>query len=316
MKQLKIIFGHKKQAITGFLFIVVFTALLSFPGKGITLESNNYPNILWRHLEILCSFGPRNPGSQGHQETRQYIKQIGQKYADKVVEQTFSYQSADNQMLSLHNIELTFEGQESGRPILLGAHYDTRPHADEDPDPESQNKPIVGANDGGSGTAVLLALAQYLSENKPQKPIRLVFFDGEDYGRKLSGEYFLGSFHYAKEIKKTRKEKWPKFVLVVDMVGDKNLQIYKEVNSLKSAPGLLDLIYDVADRKGAHQFINKSKYTIRDDHIPFIEMGIPSAVLIDFDYPHWHTLSDTLDKCSKESLFAAFSVVADALDEI
>jgi len=306
----------KKQSFTGLQFIILSAALFISPTKGISVELNAYPKILWQHLEILCSFGPRNPGSLGHQETRQYIKQIGQKYADKVEEQSFSYQSTDNQMLTLHNIELTFEGHETGRPILLGAHYDTRPHADEDPNPKSRNKPIVGANDGGSGTAVLLALAQYLSENKPKKPIRLVFFDGEDFGHKLSGEYFLGSFHYAKEIKKTRKDKWPKFVLVVDMVGDKNLQIYKEINSLKSASGLVNHIYDVADRKGVHQFKNKSKYSIRDDHIPFIEMGIPSAVIIDFDYPHWHTLKDTLDKCSKESLFAAFSVVADALDGI
>jgi glutaminyl-peptide cyclotransferase len=316
VKQFIILISLKKQGIAGFLFIILFASLVSFPGKGVSSELIAYPKILWNHLEILCSFGPRNPGSLGHQETRQYIKQIGQKFADKVVEQSFSYQSTDNQMLTLHNIELTFEGQEAGRPILLGAHYDTRPYADEDPDPKSQKTPIIGANDGGSGTAVLLALAQYLSENKPKKPIRLVFFDGEDFGHKRSGEYFLGSFHYAKQIKKTRKEKWPKFVLVVDMVGDKDLQIYKEVNSLKSAGSLVNLIHDVAHRKGAHQFKNKSKFNIRDDHIPFIEMGIPSAVIIDFDYPHWHTLKDTLDKCSKESLFAAFSVVADALDEI
>jgi Zn-dependent M28 family amino/carboxypeptidase len=307
---------HKKQGIKGFICAIVCAAFFSFPAEGNSVELTPYPKILWQHLETLCSFGPRNPGSPGHMETRQYIKQIGQKFADKVVEQSFSYQSTDNQMLTLHNIELTFEGQESGRPILLGAHYDTRPFADEDPDPKSRTKPIVGANDGGSGTAVLLALAQYLSENKPKKPIRIVFFDGEDFGHKRSGEYFLGSFHYAKQIKKSRKEKWPKFVLVVDMVGDKDLQIYKEANSLKSASSLVGLIHDVAKRKGTHQFINKSKFNIRDDHIPFIEMGIPSAVIIDFDYPHWHTLRDTLDKCSKESLFAAFSVVAGALDEI
>ena len=306
----------KKPVCASVPLALLFLTLFAFPGKSVSTEINSYPQILWRHLEILCSFGPRNPGSSGHQEARQYIRQIGEKFADKVVEQTFTYQSADNKKFSLHNIELIFEGQEPGRPILLGAHYDTRPHADEDPDPKSQTTPILGANDGGSGSAVLLALAQYFSENKPRRPIRLVFFDGEDYGHKLSGEYFLGSFYYARQIKKTRKEDWPKFVLIVDMVGDKNLQIFKEVNSLKSAAGLVDLIHDVARRKGARQFINKSKYTIRDDHIPFIQMGIPSAVLIDFDYPHWHTLEDTLDKCSSESLFAAFSVVAQAIEEI
>ena len=295
---------------------LIFAALFALPGNSLSTEFDYYPQILWRHLEILCSFGPRNPGSPGHQEARQYIKQIGQKYADKVVEQAFTYRSADNKTFSLHNIELIFEGREAGRPILLGAHYDTRPHADEDPDPKAQNTPILGANDGGSGSAVLLALAQYFSKHKPRRPMRLVFFDGEDYGRKGSGEYFLGSIHYARQVQKTRKEDWPKFVLIVDMVGDKDLQIFKEVNSLNSAAGLVDLIHDVAERKGVRQFKNQSKYTIRDDHIPFIQIGIPSAVLIDFDYPHWHTLEDTLDKCSKESLFAVFSVVAQAMEEI
>lgn len=306
----------KKSVFAGIPPVILFAVLFLFPGNGLSAEMKSYPQILWRHLEILCSFGPRNMGSPGHQEARQYIKQIGQKYADKVVEQAFTYQPANKNRFSLHNIEFIFEGREAGRPILLGAHYDTRPRADEDPDPKLRHKPILGANDGGSGTAVLLALAQYLSENKPRRPIRLVFFDGEDYGHKHSGEYFLGSYHYARQIKKTGKKDWPLFVLVVDMVGDKDLNIFKEVNSLKSAVGLVELIHDVAERKGVRQFINKSKHAIRDDHIPFIQMGIPSAVLIDFDYPYWHTLEDTLDKCSRESLFAAFSVVAAALEEI
>lgn len=294
----------------------LLAVLLLIPAKGGSDELQSYSPTLWTHLEILCSFGARNPGSPGHLETRQYIKQIGQKFADKVVEQAFNYRTVENKQLRLLNIELRFEGKEGGRPILLGAHYDTRPFADEDPDPKLRNKPILGANDGGSGTAVLLALAQYLHENKPRKPVRLVFFDGEDYGQKLSGEYFLGSTWYAAQVNNSAKSDWPLCVLVIDMVGDQDLEIYKEINSVKSAPSLVDLIFSVAERKGVQQFNPKTKYSIRDDHIPFLQMGIPSAVLIDFDYPHWHKQEDTLDKCSEESLFAVFSVVAEALNEI
>ncbi len=296
--------------------VLFFAIFFLFPVEGRTDELQPYSPTLWTHLEILCSFGPRYIGSPGHLETRQYIKQIGQKFADEVVEQEFFYRTAKKKQLRLFNIELRFEGKEGGRPILLGAHYDTRPFADEDPDPKLRKKPIMGANDGGSGTAVLLALAQYLRENKPRKPVRLVFFDGEDYGRKQSGEYFLGSTYYAQQVKISDKNEWPFCVLVIDMVGDKNLEIYKEIHSVKSAPDLVDLIFSVAERQGARQFISKTKYSIRDDHLPFAQLNIPSAVLIDFDYPHWHTQQDTLDKCSEESLFTVFSVVVATLNEI
>lgn len=296
--------------------VLFFAAVFLFPVEGRAEELQPYSPKLWTHLEILCSFGARNPGSPGHLETRQYIKQVGQKFADKVVEQEFFFGAANNKRLRLFNIEFRFEGKEGGRPILLGAHYDTRPFADEDPDPKLREKPIIGANDGGSGTAMLLALAEYLHENKPRKPVRLVFFDGEDYGRKQSGEYFLGSTFYAQQVKISDKNDWPLAVLVIDMVGDKNLEIYKEINSVKSAPDLVDLVFNAAKRQGARQFISKTKYSIRDDHIPFARLNIPSAVLIDFDYPHWHTHKDTLDKCSEESLFTVFSVVVAALNEI
>ncbi len=100
------------------------------------------------------------------------------------------------------------------------------------------------------------------------------------------------------------------------MIGDKNLKIYRETHSVKSAPWLVDLIYEVAEAKKVSQFINKSKYTIFDDHYPFIGIGIPSVVLIDFDYPHWHKMTDTLDKCSPESLNSVFSVVVGMLGKI
>ena len=274
-----------------------------------------YQPLLWDHLEKLCSFGPRNPGSEGHAKARAYIREIAERTADAWQEQEFVVETSDRKMVTLYNIELNFKGTRDQPPILLGTHYDTRPFADEEIDPALQLQPIVGANDGGSGTAVLLGLAQYLHDNPPARPVRIVFFDGEDFGVRFSSDYFLGSTYYADRLAEQDKTLWPHAVLVVDMVGDKNLRILKEVNSTKSAPGLLDTLFQKAEHLGMDQFFPKYGYAVRDDHLPFAALGIPSALLIDMEYKHWHKLADTLDKCSAESLFAVFAVVAESLPE-
>ncbi|OGW18847.1 MAG: hypothetical protein A3K09_08715 [Nitrospinae bacterium RIFCSPLOWO2_12_FULL_47_7] len=298
------------------LFITMFLYLVLAPSAGESYELKKYKEILWAHLERLCSFGPRNTGSTGYQKARNFIKEIGAKYADDVLEQEFLYNRATGASVRMFNIEMVFKGVEDGAPLLIGTHYDTRPFADEEADPSLHSHPIIGANDGGSGTAVLLGLAQYLSEHKPKKTVRLVFFDGEDFGAKFSMEMFLGSKYYARLLAGVDKKLWPYCVLIVDMVGDKDLEIFKDTHSLGSAPWLLDIIYDVAKKMKFPQFKENVKFSVMDDHSAFIRLNIPSAVLIDFDYPHWHKLTDTLDKCSPESLFAAFSVVSGALEKI
>ncbi|TDJ60299.1 MAG: M28 family peptidase [Nitrospina sp.] len=275
-----------------------------------------YQPLLWDHLEKLCAFGPRNPGSAGHAQARAYIREIAGRTADTWQEQEFEVETSDRETVTLYNIELNFKGTRDQPPILLGAHYDTRPYADEEIDSVLKSQPIIGANDGGSGTAVLLGLAQYLHDHPPARPVRIVFFDGEDYGVRFSSDYFLGSTHYADQLAGQDKTLWPHAVLVVDMVGDKDLRILKEVNSTKSAPGLVDTLFQKAGELGMDQFFPKYGYAVRDDHIPFAAIGIPSVLLIDMEYPHWHKLADTLDKCSAESLFAVFTVVAQSLPEI
>jgi Zn-dependent M28 family amino/carboxypeptidase len=143
-----------------------------------------------------------------------------------------------------------------------------------------------------------------------------VFFDGEDYGVKFSSDYFLGSKHYAAQLKNKDRKEWPYCVLIIDMVGDKQLQIARETYSAENASWLLKMIDESAQKLKVPQFFNPPKHTVRDDHLPFITIGVPAAVLMDFDYPYWHTLQDTLDKCSPESLFAVFSVVVDVMKRI
>jgi Zn-dependent M28 family amino/carboxypeptidase len=283
------------------------------PGFGNILDSKKYSRIIWNYLETLCAFGPRNPGSEGYRETLDLIRKVGEKYADQVVEQPFLVRTPEGTQ-AMTNLEFRFHGTQGGAPILIGAHFDTRPFADEDPDPAKRSEPILGANDGGSGTAILLGLAQYLNQHPVTRPVHLVFFDGEDFGAKGSGLNLLGSTYYAQQLAK--QERVPYWVLVIDMVGDKDLQIFKETHSLKGSSSFLDKIYAVARDQGVKSLKEKTKYTIFDDHYPFHQMGIPSTVLIDFDYPHWHTLRDTLDKCSIESMISIFSVVVKTIEDI
>jgi Zn-dependent M28 family amino/carboxypeptidase len=294
---------------------MVFVLFWIQPGFGNILDSKKYSRIIWNYLETLCAFGPRNPGSEGYRETLDLIRKVGEKYADQVVEQPFLVRTPEGTQ-AMTNLEFRFHGTQGGAPILIGAHFDTRPFADEDPDPANRSEPILGANDGGSGTAILLGLAQYLNQHPVTRPVHLVFFDGEDFGAKGSGLNLLGSTYYAQELAKKERAKWPYWVLVIDMVGDKDLQIFKETHSLKGSSSFLDKIYAVARDQGVKSLKEETKYTIFDDHYPFHQMGIPSTVLIDFDYPHWHTLRDTLDKCSIESMISIFSVVVKTIEDI
>ena len=294
---------------------MVFVLFWIQPGFGNILDSKKYSRIIWNYLETLCAFGPRNPGSEGYRETLDLIRKVGEKYADQVVEQPFLVRTPEGTQ-AMTNLEFRFHGTQGGAPILIGAHFDTRPFADEDPDPENRSEPILGANDGGSGTAILLGFAQYLNQHPVTRPVHLVFFDGEDFGAKGSGLNLLGSTYYAQELAKKERAKWPYWVLVIDMVGDKDLQIFKETHSLKGSSSFLDKIYAVARDQGVKSLKEETKYTIFDDHYPFHQMGIPSTVLIDFDYPHWHTLRDTLDKCSIESMISIFSVVVKTIEDL
>ena len=299
-----------------FQVLAVFLGFVLLPGTAVSENLKGYQQTLWNHLEAVVAFGPRPPGSPAIEKLRGYIRSVGKKYADETREQKFTFQKPGGPAVVMVNMELVFHGKTKKAPLLLGAHYDTRPFADEEQDAYSRNIPIVGANDGGSGTAVLLALAQYLHAHKPERPVRLVFFDGEDYGAKHSPDYFLGSKHYANQLAKVDRREWPYCVLIIDMVGDRELQIARETYSAENASWLIGLIAKSAKKLKVSQFQNQPKHTVRDDHLPFMELGIPAAVLIDFDYPYWHTHQDTLDKCSPESLYAVFSVVVDAMGKI
>jgi glutaminyl-peptide cyclotransferase len=244
-------------------------------------------------VQTQVAFGPRIPGTEGHAQIREWIRSELES-AGWVVE----IQQTERMGHPIYNI-IAKRNAEAPQ-IILGAHYDTRMYADHDPTPGMQAMPVPGANDGASGVAVLLELARTLPEDTV--PTWLVFFDAEDNGNIEGWDWILGSRAFAEEITVQ-----PRAVVIVDMIGDADLNIYLEKNSNIA---IRTEIWSTAESLGyGDKFINEEKFSMLDDHTPFLEAGIPAVDLIDFDYPYYHTTQDTPDKVSAESL----QVVGDTL---
>jgi len=222
------------------------------------------------------------------------------KYAPIVQADTFSYHVARlGKDVRLFNLRARF-APEAEQRIILGAHWDTRPWADRDTDPVKRALPILGANDGGSGVAILLELARLMHEQHPKVGVDIAFFDGEDLGTDEDQDgWFRGSKEY---VTRYAGEPKPLFVVVVDMVGQRDLAIHWEGNSYEQAGNVVDLVWEVAQKVGARSFRSDVKHRIFDDHMPFAQGGIPAIVLIDFDFPEWHTHADDLNAVDPASL--------------
>ena len=283
-----------KRAVSTYLIIIAILLLLTL-GWYIASFLNRKPDSVsfdssraYADVQTQVSFGPRIPGSQGHAQVEAWIR-AELESAGWVVE----IQETERMGHSIHNI--IAKRNNDAPQIILGAHYDTRMIADNDSDMSKRSEPVPGANDGASGVAVLLELARSLPDSTV--PVWLVFFDTEDNGRIAGWDWILGSRAFAEEIKIA-----PKAVVVVDMIGDADLNIYLEKNSNVA---IRTEIWSTAEKLGySKQFINQEKYSMEDDHTPFLEAGIPAVDIIDFDYPYWHTAQDTPDKVSAESLQA------------
>lgn len=223
----------------------------------------------FEYFAEFCSIGERVPGTAGHHQARDYIINS---LKDAEVD-TFEFLGTD-----YYNIYARFPG--TAPRIALAAHWDS-------------DVGCPGANDGGSGVAILLSLADTLKKNQPRQAVDLLFFDGED----VEKAELLGSKHFAAKCVDDYG-----FIIVFDMVGDKDLQIFQEGNSAKFFPEFVDSIWAIGSVIAPSVFIPHIKYYIIDDHISLIRYGMRAIDVIDFDYPYWDTSDDTADKCSKESL--------------
>jgi Zn-dependent M28 family amino/carboxypeptidase len=248
-------------------------------------------NSAFLFLEAQTEIGPRWPGSPGHSEVRAYISDTLTEMGWAVEEQVFDYQG----FAAMNIIARANKGK--GDTIILGAHYDTRRLADQTPGAAEAELPVLGAVDGASGVAVLLELARTLDLDEVPRELWLAFFDVEDNGSGgLPGwDWIAGSTYMAANLTVQ-----PEAAVVVDMIGDADQQLYYEGNS---HPGLRESLWQIAGDLGyGDVFIPQVKHTMIDDHLPFAWEGIAAVDIIDFDYPYWHTVEDTADKASPNSL--------------
>jgi Zn-dependent M28 family amino/carboxypeptidase len=272
-----------------FIFALLGIALIVLSGWFVfhaLLPSNPFNGQqAYQDVAAQVAFGPRTPGSPAHAQVIVYIQQELEKAGWKVQIQVNKWLG-----FSVQNIIAT--RSDTAPRIIVGAHYDSRLLADQDTGP-GRSQPVPGANDGASGVSILLELARTLPTKSV--PVELVFFDAEDNGGLDNRQWIMGSQAFVQTL--TVK---PQAVVIVDMVGDANLNIFEERNS---DPKLTAEIWAKAANLGfGKYFVSTPKYDMIDDHSPFLAAGIPAVDIIDFDYPYWHTTADTLDKVSAQSL--------------
>jgi Peptidase family M28 len=300
---------HWREILLLLLVAVALVGLVmasqAYRGKKYNLSIGFDGKRAMRDVEYQVALGPRIPGSPAHAQARDWMVQM-------LVDSGWNVNIQQAEMMG-HPIYNVVAQWGEGKPwIILGAHYDSRLYANRDPSPENWSKPVPGANDGASGVAVLLELARVLpsnlvNDNNPRDTggvgqVWLVFFDAEDNGEIPGWDWILGSRAFVQNLKET-----PDAAVIVDMVGDKNLKIYAEKNS---DPQITAEIWETAASLGyAKIFIEQAKYRILDDHVPFIEAGIPAIDIIDREYLYWHFISDTPDKVSGRSM----SIVGETL---
>ena len=309
------------------------TAAETAPGhRQIKKEQPERPPFNSRRaLDLIrkqLSFGSRTIGRPGHKSAKRFLERELRRYADYVTVQNFRWRDFDlTNYIGWICAEEVSAGESPAPPpgskepcpgragdspaILLSAHWDTHPYASRDPDRSRRRLPVPGANDGGSGTAILLELARGMRRVRPPRNVLLVLFDAEDYG--LGDQWFIGSKRFARTWVQDGKKPRIDYGILLDMVGDRDLNIYTEGFSAQRAPRVVEKILAAAKRVGAPSFYPEVKHYVRDDHIPLNDAGLPTADIIDFDYPAWHTSRDTLDKVSPRSLEEVARVVAEVI---
>ncbi len=290
-----------------FLLLIWFhplTDLISRPNKArIRVDGQ----AAFEHVTQLVSFGPRPPGSLGISQAQSYIKSALKKIKLEVEEQDF-LASTPNGPISMKNI-IAKTPVDQGQVIILASHYDTL---------LMKSMPFVGANDGGSSTGLLLELARVHSTLPREFTFWFVFFDGEEAQAQWSEtDSLYGSRYFVEKLKMEGKASKIKAMILMDMIGDKDLRLERD---LSSTPWLLELTQRSALELGYSKHLGTMSNAIQDDHVPFIKAGIPAVDLIDYDYGFnnvfWHTSNDTLDKISPQSLKIVGDIVVRVVEKL
>ena len=262
----------------------------------------------FRWVEYQVAAGPRIPGTAAHRAIGDWLLAQLRQRADTVEVQAFTHVTEAGDTLPLRNFLARFRPGAGDRVLFL-AHWDSKPHAEQDPDPAKRDLPVPGANDGASGVAVLLGVADQLKRTPPSLGVDLLFVDGEDYGR-FEGDApdnLLGSRFFATHLPSGYH---PLYAVLLDMVGDRDQAFPQEGYSVENAPEVVDRVWQTAEDIGLGRVFRPVQgIALTDDHIPLLQAGIHAIDVIDFDFPWWHTTEDTPDKVSARSLANVGKVV-------
>jgi hypothetical protein len=273
--------------------------------RALTLEEIPFHGErAYGYLRQICKLGPRRSGSPAMLAQQKLLIEHFQKLGGKVKLQQFRVRHPlDGSEVRMANLMVSWHPDRRER-ILLCAHYDTRPYPDQDR--RNPRGTFVGANDGASGVALLMELGHSMARLDGKLGVDFVLFDAEEFVFDDNADiYFLGSEYFARQYAAKRLDCRYRFAVLLDMIGDADLQIFEERNSIgtRNTRGLVRDIWATAARLGVREFIPNPKHEIRDDHLPLRNTaGIAAIDIIDFDYPYWHTEEDTADKCSALSL--------------
>ena len=279
----------------------------------------------YAYVARQVAFGPRVPNTQAHRDCADYLASELERHGTKIFVQEAVLTAYNGEKLNARNIIGSFDPEKTHR-VLLFAHWDSRPYADQDANPANHRKPIDGADDGGSGVGVLLEIARQIGNKRPDIGVDIIFFDAEDYGSPAfdNGYYpdswCLGSQFWVKNphVPKYKAE----YGILLDMVGAKDATFFKEFSSVRYASRYVEKVWEAARHLGyGKYFINKNGGGVTDDHIPVNEvLHIPSLDIVNYTLEnnngfgvHWHTLNDTMDNISRETLKAVGQTVLEVI---
>ena len=266
------------------------------------------------YVKRQTDFGPRVPNTDAHRRAGDWIAATLRRHGAEVTEIPFEVTAFDGTRLRARNIFAQYRPEAKERLLLL-AHWDCRPWADEDPDPAKRRLPVDGANDGASGVGVILGLARQLKATPPAAGVDILFVDAEDWGSSDDEDsWALGARHFAQNPPIAGYA--PKEAILLDMVGGKEPLFCREYFSQQAAPALMDALWKAAAQLGYGDiFSDRAGSAVNDDHLQLIQSGIPAVDIIEYHpesgfCPTWHTADDTIDNISPKTLEAVGKTVA------
>ena len=275
----------------------------------------------YSYVARQVAFGPRVPNTDAHRQCGEWLVGELKRHGADVIEQRADLKAFDGTNLKALNILGRFNPDAKSRLLLL-AHWDCRPWADQDPDPANHKTPVDGANDGASGTGVLLEISRQLGAKAPDRGVDILFVDAEDWGTDGDDKsWAMGARHFVQNPPIAGYS--PDEAILLDMVGGKEAVFCREYFSEKSAPQLAAKLWSIAAQRGYSQmFPNRMGGAITDDHVQLIEAGIPAVDIIEYHpenesgfNPRWHTVSDNMEGISRETLKAVGEVVMQYIND-